>query len=168
MKRFLLVTLLLAGCLAGCAAQETFETIADEWEVPIQAVAKEISLKYPEDASLLTGSSDAGGAVYFCEDYTFSLQVLPSGDLDKTLREVTGFGREDLTVMETEQSTVQATTARYDWVWSCAGEAGDQVCRGAILDDGNFHYVLTAMVPEEKAKDVEAGWDRMFQSFWVA
>lgn len=168
MKRFLLVTLLLAGCLAGCAAQETFETISDGWEVPVQAVAKEIGLEYPEDASLLAGSVDAGGAIYFCGDYTFSVQVLSGGDLDKTLREVTGFGREDLTVMETEQSTVQTATARYDWVWSCAGEAGDQVCRGAILDDGNFHYVLTAMVPEEKAKDVESEWNRVFQSFWVA
>lgn len=164
MKKYGLCLLALALCLSGCAAAETFETIADEWDIAIQApLVREILLEIPDNAALLTAQQEEGSSLYFCEDYSFSVQVLSGGDLDKTLRSVTGFGLEDITVMETRQGN----TTRYDMVWTSAGEDGDQVNRAAILDDGAYHYVLSAQTGEAQTQAVAAEWERLFQSFWV-
>jgi len=44
--------------------------------------------------------------------------------------------------------TAQDTYERYDFVWTAAGEDGLQTGRACILDDGNYHYALSAMAEE--------------------
>ena len=48
-KSLFLVLVLLGALLAGCAAQETFETVSDEAVVPAAAL-QELSVTLPDEA----------------------------------------------------------------------------------------------------------------------
>lgn len=157
------VLYLLVGCLlmTGCSARETFEHIGDDYlqETPVQ---HQILCALPEDASAQTVQS-AYGQLYFCDGYEITMQTLPAGDLDRTLRELTGYGKENLTVMETGVTSA----ARYDCVWTAAGEGGDMVGRAAVLDDGNYHYCMTVMASQSEAAELRDTWKALFDSFML-
>ena len=153
--------LLICGMLfAGCAPEETMETVADDVTVPVMAEPGEIYVVLPDDMVLPAMESDTG-KVYFCKDYDVSVQTLESGDLARTVSEISGYQPEDLTIMETAGEEI----VRYDFVWSAAGELGQQVCRASILDDGHYHYVLAVMGREDTAGEYGEIWNGIFDSF---
>ena len=164
MKRWMIAAALIALLLTGCRSVGTLETVTDTWDVPQKPEPQELALELPKNAAIATLSSEEAGTLYFCNGYTVAVQTLPAGDLDGTLREITGYGRENLKIMET--SAGECT--RYDFVWSCAGESGDQVCRGAVLSDGNYHYTMTAMTDEDSAGALSETMQALFSSFILA
>ena len=153
---FILVSLIFAGC----GAQETMETLADEWVQSAAAPAAEIRLTLPEEAAAPVSENETG-MIYQCDGYEILVQTLEAGDLDATLRSVTGYSREELTVIETRFNDVK----RYDLVWSCLGEMGDQVGRACVLDDGNYHYVLSVLAEADRAAEYEPVWEELFGSY---
>lgn len=159
MKKFLL-WLVLALSLAGCGEAEVFETVADEMVQSVMAEPREIRLTLPEEAVLPAMETD-NGTLYICKDYDVSIQTLESGDLEGTIRSVSGFEMYDLSIMETTVSDADC----YEFVWTSAGEWEAQVCRCRILDDGNYHYVLTAMIDADLIGEYQEIWNGMFQSF---
>ena len=143
MKRWL--WLLLPVLLCGCGAEETLETVADEWVVPVMAQPREVSLRLPEELAMPVLEVE-DRKLYLAEDYEIMLETMASGDLDATIRSLTGYGSDRLTVIRTGYHD----TDRYDFVWSAAGESGERLGRGAILDDGTYHYCLSVLRdPEE-------------------
>ena len=84
--------------------------------------------------------------------------------MNATIRNATGLNREDLQIMQTEENGIK----RYRWVWATGGENGVQVGRGCILDDGNYYYVLTALVDEAATGRVQSAWKEIFGSFRLA
>ena len=82
-------------------------------------------------------------------------------ELDAVIAWMTGYDMEKLTVMQTLTDEGQ----RYQCVWTCAGEDGDQVGRACILDDGNYHYVVAVMGGENTAGDMTQIWQDMLDSF---
>lgn len=146
--------------LTGCGAKETFETVDDLYALPASVTAKEISLSVPQDATVSVMENGEGGKLYLCDGYVLTVQTLPGGDLTGTLRQTTGFAKEELTLMETDHYGAK----RYNCVWSTAGEGGDQVCRAAVIDDGDFHYVVTVMAPAETAGTLRTTWQELFNS----
>ena len=159
MKKCWLV-LALALLLTGCGAQETFETISDEYAAPAVALVRKIQVVLPADTAMVTVKNEDGSAAYLWENCTITTQTLAGGDLNRTVKAVTGYEKDALTLIKREQGACQ----RYDFVWTCAGETGDQVGRAAILDDGSYHYVLTAMAPAGEEQD----WETIFASFGAA
>lgn len=155
--------LALALTLCGCGSQEVLETVADEQIVPVMAQPRQITVKLPGEAALPAVESDSG-RLYLCQDYEIALQTLSGGDLDATLRSVTGYGREELTVMETLRSSMPC----YEFTWTCAGETGDRIGQGIILDDGNYHYVMTALWDAEKTENLQIVWSEIFSSYDLA
>lgn len=154
------VLLLLAFCLTGCTEAEVFETVEDEAVQPVMAEPGEISLSLPEEAVLPAMETDSG-TLYMCRDYDVMVQTLESGDLDRTVRQVTGYGVDDLTVITTAKGDMDC----YEFVWTAAGDSGEQVCRGMVLDDGNYHYVLMAMTDAELVYEYQEIWNGLFESF---
>ena len=144
--------------LAGCSVQ-TFERVEDQNDVPALATPAQLQLELPEDAAALTMQGNSG-TLYFCENYDISVEILPSGNLDSTLRTLTGFGREELNIFQTLRSDADC----YEAVWSAAGEAGDQVGRLMVLDDGAFHYCVSLMGSAESAGDHMEEWNAIFAS----
>ena len=149
---------LLACLLTGCGGEETFETVADDL-VFSPARPMEIRVDLPEDTVLPVMETDAG-RLWFCRDFEVSVQTLPGGDMDATIRSLCGFGREDVEVMETAAEGM----TRYDFVWSSAGETGDRVGRSAIYSDGTYHYCVTAMTDADLAEEYREIWNGMFET----
>lgn len=158
---------MLCCMLAGCAAEETFETIADVYIRPVDAIQREIFLSLPENTANPAFTSDGADRLYICDGFTAAVYTMDSGDVDATVRAVSGFGADQLTLISTEQITPQLTLKRLDFVWCSAGEGGNQIGRAAILDDGSYHYVLTCMAPEKLGGQLQSDWDRIFSSFQV-
>ena len=156
--------LLLGLLLCGCASAETFEQVYDDLLLPVMAPMRELKLTLPADAGAPTLVSDTGDRLYFCEDYTLAIQTLEAGDLDQTLESLCGYRREDLTVLQTMEGDLD----RYDWVFTCIGEEGTLVGRGAILNDGNYHYCATVMAQEAASGSLSSAWDAVFKSMKLA
>ena len=159
-----IVCLLLLGLLlTGCGARETFETVADLYEQPA-AVAQNLHLDLPKEAAAPAVASEDAGNLYICDGYTLTVQTVSGGSLDATLSQVTGFTSDRLTVMHTKQ----ADADRYECVWTCAGETGDQVGRTVVLDDGSYHYAVSVMAPAEKAGDLSQTWRDLLASISIS
>lgn len=160
MKRTLSLVMMLV-MLSGCGAVETFETVADEVAEPVMAQMEGIQLEVPEDAAVTVMGRQDGDVIYLCDGFSLAVQTLQAGDLHGTIQAVSGFDADQVTVIRTQTQDVD----RYDWVWSAAGEGGDQLCRAAVLDDGAYHYTLTAMADAGAAGALEQQWDEIFGSF---
>lgn len=156
------VFLALALALTGCGVEMTLETVSDEVIQAAAAQPREIRVELPDTTVLPVMESD-NGQLYLCRDYDVSIQTLNGGDLARTIRTVTGYDAGDLTVMQ----TTDGDCTRSEFVWTAAGELGDRVCRAAVEDDGSFHYVLCAMIDEDKAAEYQQIWNGMFESFAV-
>lgn len=150
----------LGVLLTGCGSQTVFETVEDALLEPASVTNRQVCLDLPQEAALQVMENGEGERLYLCDRYTVTVQTLPGGDLDKTIRTVTGFDREDLTVIQTRQ----ADAKRSECVWSAAGEGTLQVCRCAVLDDGNFHYVVSAMADQTAAGGLRETWQELFAS----
>lgn len=156
MKRlvYILLSMLL---LSGCGAEETLETVADEWMVPVMAQPREISVQLPEDLVMPVLEQD-GSQLYMGDGFELMVDVQNAGDLSGTVRSMCGYEQENLTVIQTQQEGME----RYDFVWTTAGETGDRLGRGVILDDGNYHYCLSALRDQG---DTAVRWREVFSSF---
>lgn len=156
MKKFVWMVL-LAALLTGCTAEETMETVSDEWLVPAMAQPREISVRLPENvvAPVLEQESRQ---LYMGQDYEIMVETLAAGDLNATILALSGYEKDQLTVLETQQEGVD----RYDFVWTTAGEKGDRLGRAVILDDGTYHYCMSAL---RDAGDTQIVWRDVFGSF---
>lgn len=161
MKKVILF-LMLAVLLTGCKPPQVYETMDDSVQVQKPGEKMEILVSLPVDASRQVMSSEENGEIYFCNDYILTMQTVEAGDLQKTFLNATGFKPEQLSVVETQQGDA----TRYSCVWTAVGETGDQVGRCAVLDDGSYHYVLTAMADASVAGELtEGAWQEIFSSF---
>ena len=159
MKKIIIAAALLLF-LTGCA-RPTFETVQDPGIQTDTPAAAQIQLTLPEEASAAVMESEDAGKMYFCDGYTVMVQTLPGGDLNRTLRQLTGFSKDALTLMQTRQGTLD----RYESVWSAVGEEGDQVGRVVVLDDGNYHYVMTVLRDTQSTASSQISWNDVFASF---
>ncbi len=151
---------LSALLLCGCAQEEVFETVADEWAAPVMAQPREVSIRLPDDAAapvLESGTEQ----VYLSQHYEIIMEQLPAGDVSATIQAMSGYERENLTVMTTNQEDV----TRYEFVWASAGEQGDRLGRGVILDDGSYHYCLSVLRDADMEETSQIVWSDVFGSF---
>lgn len=143
--------------LTGCTAAETFETVDDVYAEGEPAVMRQVSLQLPEAAEII--SSDAG-TIYLCDGFEVTVQTMAAGDLNATMRSLTGFDADELTVVETGLTEA----ARYECVWTAAGEGGDAVGRAVVLDDGCYHYCVTVMASEDDAGALRQTWQALLDT----
>lgn len=164
MVKKIAMALLLGLLLSGCGAKETLETVADDIPLqPVLAQPAQISVRLPDNAVSPVLESDTE-QVYFCEDYEIAIETRASGDLSGTITAMTGFDPEQLTVMHTSLDGVD----RYEFVWASAGEDGDRLGRGVVLDDGSYHYCMTVLRDAENQKKSQVVWSDVFSSFSLA
>lgn len=146
--------------LCGCGAEETFETVADEWVAPVMAKPRQISVRLPDNAVAPVLENDSQ-QIYMAENYEIIIENLSSGDLNATIQTISGYGKDELTVLETQWDDV----TRYEFVWVSAGEQGDRLGRAVVLDDGDYHYCLSVLRDAENTKMSQIVWSDVFQSF---
>ena len=146
--------------LAGCGRVETFELVTDEPILSVAAQPREVYFQLAEDPLMPAMESD-GGKLYMCGDYDVIQQNFESGDLDRTVRQISGFSKEDLTLIQTGSGEID----RYEFVWTSTTEEGPQIGRATVLDDGNYHYVLSSLVGAGKIEEYQEIWNGIFESF---
>lgn len=159
MKKFWIM-LPLVLLLQGCGAEAAMETISDELVQPVMASPRQITVHLPDDTVAPVLESDQE-QVYLCQDYEIVVETLSSGDLNETVRRISGYEKEKLTVVKTEQDAAD----RYEFVWVSAGEEGERLGRAVILDDGNYHYCLSVLRDAESKANSQIVWSDVFQSF---
>ena len=140
------------------------ETVSDVPAEPVAAAMQRVQVYLPPELSSPVVQDQENGTLYMGQDYTVTLQTLQAGDLTKTIRTVTGLERENLQL----QTTLQGDVKRHQFVWTAGSEEGIQVGRTCILDDGDYHYVLTALAPESVAGQLQETWREIFTSFCLA
>lgn len=143
--------------LTGCTAAETFETVDDVYAEGEPAVMRQVSLQLPEAAEIISGDA---GTIYLCDGFEVTVQTMAAGDLNATMRSLTGFDADELTVVETGLTEA----ARYECVWTAAGEGGDAVGRAVVLDDGCYHYCVTVMASEDDAGALRQTWQALLDT----
>ena len=89
---------------------------------------------------------------------------MAAGDLNATVKALSGFSSDKLTVMESKTDTIK----RYDFTWTAAGESGDLVFRAAIMDDGEFHYCVTTIAEAKDMAELTDDWNILFASMEIA
>ncbi len=159
----IIVMVLMMALLSGCGTQETYETIADEAVQSVMASPRQILVDLPGDA-LAPVLESAGEQVYLSRDYEIIIETLDGGDLNATVSAISGYDPGELTLMKTEQEG----TTRHEFVWACAGEHGDRLGRGVILDDGNYHYCMTVLRDAVSQGVSQTSWEDVFSSFHIA
>ena len=152
---------ILALFLTGCSAQETFETVGDVLVVQTSSHMQQVLLSLPDDVITPVLESQEAGKLYLCEDYMVTVHTMPAGDMQSTIKTLTGYTPDALTVMETVKDGVK----RYECVWTAAGEGEDQVGRAVILDDGSYHYAVTVMADASAAGELTDTWQEIFGTF---
>ena len=155
------IWLLLPVLLVGCGQPEDFETMTDTYWTPEPNPAQPVSLVLPPEAGVMTMETEDGNCLYVCDGYTVAVQTFQGGDLQETLRSITGFAGDMLPVMSWQQGEL----TRHECVWTAAGEGGDQVCRTMILDAGDWHYTLTVMADAADAGSLRETWQEILDSF---
>ncbi len=160
MKKFVLL-LGMVFLLTGCASQETFETISDVLHED-QSQPLKISVNLPQK-TMQPAMECEGGSLYLCDDWEIAVQTLAAGDWDRTVRQLSGYGLGDLTVMETGEEKMP----RMEFVWTTAGERGDRVGRAAVISDGHYHYCVSTMADAAQTGELAEIWNGLFASFSV-
>ena len=156
MKKLVMVLLML-GLLSGCG-NVNYESVQDVYATQPLPQPAQLLVSLPPDAVEL--ESQEAGSLWLCQDYTASVTTMESGDLEATLRELTGHEKEQLEVFSWEESGLK----RIECTWVSAGEGGDQVARTVILDDGNYHYALTLQTSAECLGDLREAWQQMIST----
>ena len=156
----LCLALALVLMLTGCAKPESFETMSDEYIEPEVVQAQQTSLLLDRE-SVSIEQETGTDRIYLCDDFCVMVQTFSAGDLDATIRSVTGYPKDKLIVMEREAGGIKS----FECVWASAGEGGDQVGRMLLLDDGSHHYALSVMAEAEKAGELTETWQLIFDSF---
>ena len=157
MKKWWVIAL-LALLLTGCGSKEVMETVADEWVVPVMAQPLQITVDLPGEAAIPVSETDSG-RLYLCQDYEIAMQTLSAGDLNATVQTLSGYEKDQLTLVQTQSGDAK----RYDFVWVSAGENGERLGRGVILDDGQYHYCMSVLRDAEAVSQVV--WRDVFASF---
>ena len=156
----LLMSLLL---LSGCGSAQVYETVTDEFAIPVSAVPREIRFDLAQEPILPAMESD-GGQLYLCGDFDVMVQTLDSGDLNDTVYRISGFMPEELTLLQTGTGDVD----KYEFVWTSVSDGGHQIGRATILDDGSYHYALSATVDAQMIEEYQEIWNGIFESFELA
>ena len=159
MKKWFVVVFAVV-LLAGCGAQQTFETVDDVFGADNSVSAGTVKLSLPEEAATPVMESNAGGSLYLCDGYDLTVQTMDGGDLDRTLLQMTGYPADALQCMKTKPDGI----TRYDLAWTSAGEDGDLVARGVVLDDGAYHYVVTVMADAQVSGSLRGTWETLLES----
>jgi len=160
MKRIILVVM-AAVMLCGCQAKQTFEKVEDVYADKQLGEPKRIELNVPQDAVLTM--ADADSKLYFCDGYEIMVETFASGDLSGTIRDLTGYEKDKLTIIETKIPEGK----RFECVWSGASEAGDMVGRVVIIDDGAYHYCLCIISQADESGALQQTLSDITSSFAV-
>ncbi len=166
MRKYILLALCLAlaAPLFACRAEPDWETVDDE---TVQAAAPVeppyvITYSVPGDSSMEPFSA-RDRSLYIGEDgeYEILSDALKAASLDDALRQVSGFGEDQLELIETTRFDLPA----YRFAWSSASDEGEYVSQASLVKDGDYYYALVFSVREGLGEKYDDCAEAVFASF---
>lgn len=146
MRKLLLCFLLVGTLLCGCRAEPDWETVDDDAVLQVSAVVEApyvITYSVPDDASMEPLSAK-NRSLYVGEngDYEIFSDALSAASLDDAMRQVSGFGEGDLSVLETTRFGLP----EYRFAWASSSDEGEYVSQASLVKDGDYYYALVFSV----------------------
>lgn len=164
MRKVLLPVLLLGVLLCGCRVEPDWETVDDNI---VQVAAAEeppyiITYGIPDDATM-DPLSARNRSLYVSEngDYEILSDVITAASLDDALRQVSGFGEAELSVLETSRFGLP----EYRFGWASSSDEGEFVSQASLVEDGNYYYALVFSVRQGLGKKYDDCAREVFASF---
>lgn len=141
----LVLLLSLGAALCACRAEPDWETV-DDAAVPVMAPASApyiITYGVPDDTTMEPLSAKNRG-LYVAEngDYEILSDVVTAATLDDALRQISGFGEDDLEIVETTRFGLP----EYRFAWSSVSDEGEYVSEASLIEDGDYYYALVFSV----------------------
>ena len=93
----------------------------------------------------------------------FSVMWITAPNLDEALRAVSGFGADELEVLETRRFGLP----EYRFAWASASDEGNYVSQASLVEDGSYYYALIFSVREEMGSAYEGCAEAVFSSFGI-
>ncbi len=155
---------LLVLTLGTRRAAIDWETVDDE-VIPASGPIEEpyvITFGVPDDATMEPLSAHDRG-LYVAEngDYEVYSDVIAAPNLDQALKAVSGFGEDELDVVETTRFGLP----EYRFAWASASDEGGRVSRAALVEDENYFYALVFSVKEGLGTKYDEEAEAVFSSF---
>ena len=166
MKRLigvLIVFLMLTGC-----SEPVWETVSDPAEIGADTVWQEhaytLQIGVPDGVSLVEETAE--GRLYATEDGELEIETrtfLTSG-VDQAIRELSGYVREDLTVLQTQRFGLP----EYQFAWVAQTESGSRLYRADLVLDGTCCYAVVCSSLEEAGDYYAFQARQVFSSFGLS
>ena len=165
MRKILLSSLLLCGLLCGCRAEPDWETVDDDAVLQVSAMVEPpyvITYGVPDDASM-EPLSVKNRSLYVGEngDYEIFSDALSAASLDDAIRQVSGFGETDLSVLETTRFGLP----EYRFAWASSSDEGEYVSQASLVKDGDYYYALVFSVRQGLGGKYDDCAEAVFSSF---
>jgi len=146
--RFVLFVVLV-GMLSGCGGEPVYETIGDVWE-QTEPAARPGRMEVPlPEGTQMEVMDGLGDSYYRVGSWDLWTNVLPGGDVKKSIQTLSAMNTDTLTVLKRSRGELEC----FETTWSVVSEEGQRVVRAGILNDGTYHYCLCISAPEEEAED---------------
>ncbi len=164
MRRCFPIVLILTLLLCGCRAEPDWETV-DDAAVQVSATVEPpyiITYGVPADASMEPLSARNRG-LYVGEggEYEIMSDVISAASLDDALRQISGFGLDELDVIETSRFGLP----EYRFAWSSASDEGEYVSEASLVQDGGYYYALIFSTRQGLSGKYDDCAEEVFASF---
>ncbi len=160
------VAALCSGC-AGVPAAGSWETVDDTAAVAASGPVEEpyvITFGIPEDV-VLEPVTDGGRSLYVQKDgdYEIVSDVFTAASRDEAIRRLTGFGADELEILETERFGLP----EYRFAWASTTDEGAYVSQAALVEDTDYYYALVFSVREGLGSQYDDCAEEVFSTFGV-
>jgi len=154
----------LGAALCACRAEPDWETV-DDPAVPVMAPASApyiITYGVPNDATE-EPLSEKNRSLYVGQngDYEILSEVITAATLDDALRQVSGFGEDELEIVETTRFGLPD----YRFAWSSVSDEGEYVSEASLVEDGDYYYALVFSVRQGLGGQYDECAASVFASF---
>ena len=136
MRKWVLWTI-LPLLLCGCGREETFEIVSDEAVVPVMATPRQIAVDLPEDA-VSPVLDQEGEQMYLCDGYDIFIEICTAGDVSGTVRSLSGYEKQDLTVKLAQAERTYFTEIMFN--------------HGVNPTNDTYSYIILPLASQEDGK----------------
>jgi len=163
-KVSVLLLLVLIATLWGCRSDTVWETVDDGVLYASAPIEEPYIITYgiPNDASM-DPLSVRNRSLYVGKDgeYEILSDVITAANLDEALRQVSGFGEDELDVLETTRFGLP----EYRFAWASSSDEGELVSQASLVEDGGYYYALVFTVRQGLGSKYDDCAEAVFASF---
>lgn len=160
MKHWVWIPVLLLLCGCSTPVWETVDDLQPETAVSRQVQLFELQLQLPEQVQLL--AADDAGSLWATADSELEIEqrVFLTTDPDSAIRAISGFTKEQLTVLQTTRQGLP----EYQFAWVSQTDRGARLYRADLILDGFTCYAVVCSSLEDSGEQYAFQARQVFSS----